>query len=553
MATFFAYGVEETSTTSGTGSYALSGATPNSVTFASTVPDQSTVIYKAWDGARSEIGYGVFDYPATLRRLEILSSSNNNEVIDWQVAGQRIISLLPQDTASFIDANPAEIPCPFPEGGECGQVLAHTDGTECDDVEWIWRPYPIAAYIDGTPDANQKVRLAVTEALKFEAGFIGSWAWCDIPVFNISVVSIKVNRVSPFLELGNLEFSTGTLEAAWFTVDDETKYLVPGDRIEFLFPADVDTIEDVSITARALIMCRDAAVRFLGGGFSGDQLEGENTSSLLQFALPTAPESADTILIAGWMGYADGTRGKNLVLVYDNTADHFIAVTIGDGNLVAIGSFAFALILYDSSGSEVVSGYTEIAVDLEDGWHSFAISIQASTQTMQIMVDTNIYAPGAFMVWSSANPIEGLSSPGLAGLWQFCGSFVSGTGNVPPAFTFTPPSNLDFTIYSPDMSFYTFYMNFGAAFFDLTDPDNVAKLFTLDNKVVDWGPHGQNITGGIPPCYFKGDVYTFRLNLGTSGAVANPFNWLDGGPGELSVSVQNFVPLPPGAEVVDPV
>lgn len=548
MATFFAYGVEETSTTSGTGSYALAGATPNSTTFASTVPDQSTVIYRAWDGARSEIGYGVFDYPATLRRLEILSSSNNNEVIDWQVAGQRIISIVQSAPAAA-----AEAECAFPEGGECGQILVKTDDPSCAGVEWQWRPYPIAVWIDGAPSANQKIRLTVTEALKFEAGLLGTWAWCGTPVFNIPVVTITINRVSPFLELGHIDFASGTMEAFLYTTDDEPQYLVPGDMFEYLWPADVDTIEDVSITVRGLIMCRDAAVRFLGGGFSGNQLEGENTASVLQFALPTADESADTILIAGWMGYADATPGSNLILVFNNTADNFIAVTIGDGNLVADGSFAFALVLYDSSGNEVVAGYTEIPVDLADGWHSFAISIRASTQTMQIMVDTNIYPLGAFMTWLSSNPIAGPSSPHLAGLWQFCGAFVSGTGNVAPAFSFTPPSIFQFTIYSPDMSFYTFRMGFEETFFDLTDAASVAKLFTIDNKVVDWGPHGQNVTGEIPPCYFKGDVYTFRLNLGTSGAVANPVNWLDGGPGDQSVSVQNFVPLPPGAEVVDPV
>lgn len=97
----FAYGVAEISFTSGAGDYTLSGATADSATFAAKVPDGEVVVYKATDGAQSEYAYGIFNYPRTLRRLDIISSSNNDEVIDWPSTGQRLITLM-QDSHGAI-------------------------------------------------------------------------------------------------------------------------------------------------------------------------------------------------------------------------------------------------------------------------------------------------------------------------------------------------------------------------------------------------------------------------------------------------------------------
>lgn len=195
--TFFAHGVEEISFTSGAGSYTLSGATPNMLTFAAKVPDQSIVTYRATDGARSEYAYGIFDYPSTLRRLSILSSSNDDELIDWQVSGQRIITLM-QDP-NVIGPNTSGLPgsdptCPFPSDGECAQVLT-TLGPGCYNNEWKWLPYSIPPiWVEGEPNAGQRFRFAVTEYIRFDADFAGSYAYADTAPTSTPLV-ILVNRV----------------------------------------------------------------------------------------------------------------------------------------------------------------------------------------------------------------------------------------------------------------------------------------------------------------------------------------------------------------------
>lgn len=216
MATFYTHGVEEFSYTSGTGPYIMVGATPNMRTFADKVPNGSAVTYKAWDGARSEYAYGIFEYPSTLHRRAILSSSNGDQPIDWQVNNQRLITLIPDPVFSGVVLSGTQlpetlVPCPFPEDGECGQVLTKGETDDCHDNTWEYLPYPILLWLDGEPYSSQKFRYAVTEALRFPADFAGSYAYADYAPDSPPAVVI-VNRVQPdgtVIQLGTITFGGG--------------------------------------------------------------------------------------------------------------------------------------------------------------------------------------------------------------------------------------------------------------------------------------------------------------------------------------------------------
>jgi hypothetical protein len=266
-------GVEEVSTTAGTGPYALGGPTPNSFAFRAKIANGALVTYQATDGARSEYGKGTFGYPATLSRDTIISSSNADTAVSWPTSGQRIISLV-IDEVSGIPAGGEE--CQLlaknsdadfdagwktflPFSGQCAQILVHTDGVECFPLEWQWRPYPIAAWVPA-PEAAHRVELPVTEYIRIERNFNGSWAYARVAPSDDCVITVNRIRGGSTVALGDITFAAHSKAAIWHTVGADvsggSKYMQPGDRIEFLFPSIADdAIEDVSITARGVIYC----------------------------------------------------------------------------------------------------------------------------------------------------------------------------------------------------------------------------------------------------------------------------------------------------------
>ena len=94
--TTYAYAdfVQETTTTTGTGTYSLGGATTNHQTFVAGVGSGKIVVYAARDqgGSGWEVGYGTVTSgsPDTLTRTAILASSNAGAAVSWS-AGTRLI------------------------------------------------------------------------------------------------------------------------------------------------------------------------------------------------------------------------------------------------------------------------------------------------------------------------------------------------------------------------------------------------------------------------------------------------------------------------------
>jgi hypothetical protein len=93
MALVYGDRVKEVSTTTGTGTYTLSGASTGYQTFAAGVGSGATTNYCATDGVNWEVGYGTLTVAGstTLTRTTILASSNSGSAVNWG-AGTRTIS-----------------------------------------------------------------------------------------------------------------------------------------------------------------------------------------------------------------------------------------------------------------------------------------------------------------------------------------------------------------------------------------------------------------------------------------------------------------------------
>lgn len=97
--------VQETTTTTGTGTYSLAGAEAGHQSFVSAAGSGNSVYYAATDGANWEVGYGVVTTgtPDTLTRAAILKSSNSNAAVNWGAGTKNIFCILPAERVVFID------------------------------------------------------------------------------------------------------------------------------------------------------------------------------------------------------------------------------------------------------------------------------------------------------------------------------------------------------------------------------------------------------------------------------------------------------------------
>lgn len=83
--------IEETSTTTGTGDYALGGATTGNNTFGSWFVDGQILPYIAVDGAGGfEAGFGRYNTANTLTRVIVFNSSNAGSEVSWAAGTRRI-------------------------------------------------------------------------------------------------------------------------------------------------------------------------------------------------------------------------------------------------------------------------------------------------------------------------------------------------------------------------------------------------------------------------------------------------------------------------------
>ena len=107
MALIVADRVQETSTTTGTGSFTLDGAVTGYQSFSSVLSTADTTYYTIADqgGVNWEVGLGTFTSPSTLARTTILSSSNANSAVNFAAGTKNVFITYPAGRSVIKDAS----------------------------------------------------------------------------------------------------------------------------------------------------------------------------------------------------------------------------------------------------------------------------------------------------------------------------------------------------------------------------------------------------------------------------------------------------------------
>jgi hypothetical protein len=96
--------VRESTTTTGTGTYTLAGATPGFQSF-SVIGDGNTTYYAATDGTDWEVGIGTYTASGTtLARTTILESSNSGSAVNWIAGEKDIFVTYPAERSVYLNA-----------------------------------------------------------------------------------------------------------------------------------------------------------------------------------------------------------------------------------------------------------------------------------------------------------------------------------------------------------------------------------------------------------------------------------------------------------------
>jgi hypothetical protein len=308
-----------------------------------------------------------------------------------------------------------------------------------------------------------------------------------------------------------------------FTVDDirRISFLafsrLDQDTVEFTHHTDTGGLTTATTTFR-MISDIFTAVRHKGGPFYN--LDPDLTTAFSEYTLTTLPDTANTLLVAGWVGYANTVVGHNWTVWFlQNTPGTLMAFSVGDGTTIPLGHFGLLITLFDSESTHILDGYVDIPVDLTSGWHSYAVSVDTTTQTIQIVVDRKLYPVGPYLLWDSSAPIGAFNTPNE----QFeYGGTQSGldTEDTPPALDYQGPHNITLKPFSPDVFIGAFRFGMGEPFFDLTVDANLDRLFLPGNHSAKWGEHGELVTGIVPQVYLTGDASEYQQNQGEEGTPA---------------------------------
>src|SRR5579864_2761010 len=96
--------VQETSTTTGTGTITLLGAVAGFQAFSAVVPTGTQVYYTITDNTSNwEVGYGVYTLGGTtLSRLKVLESSNANALVNFPAGTYFVFITQPAETVADI-------------------------------------------------------------------------------------------------------------------------------------------------------------------------------------------------------------------------------------------------------------------------------------------------------------------------------------------------------------------------------------------------------------------------------------------------------------------
>ena len=100
--------VKESSSTSGTGAFALAGFVQGFETFAAGIGNNNETYYAAYENGTSnwEVGRGTLDgTSANLARTDVISSSNSDAAVNFTGGTLDVFCTLPASKAVYLDAS----------------------------------------------------------------------------------------------------------------------------------------------------------------------------------------------------------------------------------------------------------------------------------------------------------------------------------------------------------------------------------------------------------------------------------------------------------------
>ncbi len=99
--------VKESSSTTGTGTFALAGIVQGFETFSAGIGNNNETYYAAYEAGTNnwEVGRGTLDgTSANLARTEVLTSSNSDNLVIFTAGGLEIFCTLPASKAVYLDS-----------------------------------------------------------------------------------------------------------------------------------------------------------------------------------------------------------------------------------------------------------------------------------------------------------------------------------------------------------------------------------------------------------------------------------------------------------------
>ena len=328
--------VKETSTTTGTGTFSLSGAVSGFESFVTGIADGNTTYYAAVNRSADEweVGIGTISdaSPDTLARTTIISSSNSDSAVDFSAGTKDIFVTLPASKVVFEDAS-SDVTLPndlilgsdsavLKFGADSDTTLTHTDGTGLtlnSTNKLLFRDTGL--YINSSTDgqldivADTEIQIAATTI-----DINGAIA------LNGAITGATNVTLSGELDAGSLDVSgdadiDGTLEADAITIDGVTL---------------AETIAD---TVGAMVTSNTES------GITVAYVDGDNT---LDFTVGTLNQnttgSAATLTTARTIGGTSFDGSANIAVALAATATALASArTIGGTSFDGTGNIAVAL------------------------------------------------------------------------------------------------------------------------------------------------------------------------------------------------------------------
>ncbi len=340
--------VKETTTTTGTGSFALAGAVTGYDSFGQ-IGNGNTTYYAVYldGGSEWEVGIGTYTAPSTLSRDTILASSNAGSIVTFSAGQKTIWCDYPAGKAVYTDAT-----------GSISQTIVNISGITGDIA---------------TPDS---ITFDTTAA---EASATGKLFWDD----GDGVLSNGLKGGNVTLQIGTQEYARVYNDSGTTLTKGQAVYIsgAQGNRVAVkLARADVEATSFGTIGLVAETMANGAeGFIIVSGALYKLNTQGLTAGATVYLSPTTAgavtttkPQAPDQLVVIGWVERVDNTVGSIYVKVdngYELDELHDVQVTspqsgnllIYDASTTPIGVWKNAN-LTDGTGITITEGAGSVTI-----------------------------------------------------------------------------------------------------------------------------------------------------------------------------------------------